>query len=162
MSNERRANSALQFVPVITNSPEETLRLGRKLAQNLRSGDILCLYGELGSGKTTLVKGIAEGLEISPHKVQSPTFVLMNAYEGKLPLYHFDLYRLENTRQIMMLDYEEYFYGGGVTVIEWADRLKELTPRDYLRVEFTFVGDNERSINLVPLGKRYEELAVIR
>src|SRR3990167_3061167 len=111
----------MKAINVLSKSTDQTLELGEKLARHLRKGDILCLGGELGSGKTIFIKGIAQGLKISPAKVHSPTFVLMNAYEGKLPLYHFDLYRLEGVREISTIGYEEFLYGDGVSVIEWAD-----------------------------------------
>ena len=142
-------------VRILSTSSEETKCLGETLARHLRGGDILCLRGDLGSGKTTLIKGIAQGLKIAPAKVHSPTFVLMNAYEGKLPLYHFDLYRLEGVREISTIGYEEFLYGDGVSVIEWADRLKELTPEEYLRVELKHQGENERCIKLSAVGEQY-------
>ncbi|MEK6560783.1 MAG: tRNA (adenosine(37)-N6)-threonylcarbamoyltransferase complex ATPase subunit type 1 TsaE, partial [Nitrospirota bacterium] len=89
----------MKTVRILSKSTDQTLRLGERLAKYLRRGDILCLEGELGSGKTTLIKGIAKGLRIAPEKVNSPTFVLMNAYHGRLPLYHFDLYRLEEIHE---------------------------------------------------------------
>ncbi len=147
----------MNSVSVLSTNTEQTLRLGEKLAKHLRRGDILCLEGDLGSGKTTLIKGIAKGLKIAPEKVNSPTFVLMNAYQGKLPLYHFDLYRLEHVREISSIGYEEFLYGDGVSVIEWADKLEELTPKEYLRVELKHEGENERLIKLSAVGERYYE-----
>lgn len=147
----------INSVSVLSTNTEQTLRLGEKLARHLRGGDILCLEGDLGSGKTTLIKGIAKGLKIAPEKVNSPTFVLMNAYQGKLPLYHFDLYRLEHVREISSIGYEEFLYGDGVSVIEWADKLEELTPKEYLRVELKHEGENERLIKLSAVGERYYE-----
>jgi tRNA threonylcarbamoyladenosine biosynthesis protein TsaE len=145
----------MNSVSVLSTNTEQTLRLGEKLAKHLRRGDILCLEGDLGSGKTTLIKGIAKGLKIAPEKVHSPTFVLMNAYEGKLSLYHFDLYRLEGVREISSIGYEEFLYGHGVAVIEWAGRLGELTPKEYLRVELKHKGENERLIKFLALGEKY-------
>lgn len=145
----------MKTVSILSKSESETLRLGEKLARHLRKGDILCLQGELGSGKTTLIKGIAKGLKIASEKVTSPTFVLMNAYEGRLPLYHFDLYRLEEIHEISSIGYEEFLYGNGIAVIEWAERLGALTPKEYLRVELKHQGENERSIKLSAVGERY-------
>lgn len=145
----------MNSVSVLSTSTEQTLRLGEKLARHLRKGDILCLQGELGSGKTTLIKGIAKGLKIAPAKVNSPTFVLMNAHEGKLPFYHFDLYRLEEIHEISSIGYEEFLYGNGIAVIEWAERLGALTPKEYLRVELKHQGENERLIQLSAVGKCY-------
>lgn len=148
----------MNSVSVLSRSAQETQNLGEKLAKRLRKGDILCLEGDLGSGKTTFIKGIAKGLKIAPEKVNSPTFVLMNAYdEGRLSLYHFDLYRLEHIREISSIGYEEFLYGGGVSVIEWAGRLEELTPKEHLRVELKHKGENERLIKFSAIGKRYYE-----
>ena len=160
----------MKTVHILSKSAEETLRLGERLAKHFKKGDIVCLQGDLGSGKTTFIKGVAKGLKIAPAKVNSPTFVLMNAYQGRLPvprsgtysagqaglpLYHFDLYRLENTGEIGAIGCEEFLYGDGVSVIEWAERLGVLTPKEYLRVELKHKGENERSIKLVAVGERY-------
>ncbi len=145
----------MKTVSILSKGENETLRLGEKLAKHLCKGDILCLEGELGSGKTTLIKGVAKGLKIAPAKVHSPTFVLMNAYEGRLPLYHFDLYRLEHVREISSIGYEEFLHGDGVAVIEWAERLGDLAPKEYLRIELAHKGENERSIRFSAVGKRY-------
>lgn len=145
----------MKTVHILSKSTDQTLRLGERLARHLRKGDIICLQGELGSGKTTLIKGVAKGLKIVPAKVSSPTFVLMNAYQGRLPLYHFDLYRLEHTAQIGAIGYEEFFYGDGVCVIEWAERLGALTPKKYLRIELKHKGESGRSIKLSAAGKCY-------
>ncbi len=138
-----------------TRDPKQTLRLGVRLAELLAPGDLLCLEGDLGSGKTTLVKGIAKGLWVEANKVNSPTFVLMNIYEGKLPLYHFDLYRLDDPKEILRLDYEEYFFGEGVSLVEWADKLGPYKPLEYLDIKLAHTGENSRSITLTPIGERY-------
>jgi len=143
---------------MISNQQEDTIRLGRRIAAAVRAGDILCLFGDLGSGKTTLVKGFAEGLKVKRGEVSSPTFVLMNVYEGRLPVFHFDLYRLEERSQIMQIGYEEYLYGDGVAVIEWADRLKDLFPLDCLSIHLEHQGDGRRSIALSASGKRSSAL----
>ena len=148
----------MKTVRILSKSTDQTLRLGERLAKHLRKGDILCLQGDLGSGKTTLIKGIAKGLKIAPAKVNSPTFVLMNAYHGRLPLYHFDLYRLEAIREISSIGYEEFLYGNGIAVIEWAERLGQLTPKEYLRIELAHKGENQRLIKIFPAGTRYFQL----
>lgn len=142
-------------VSILSTSAKETQRLGETLARHLHGGDILCLSGDLGSGKTTLIKGIAKGLRIAPAKVHSPTFVLMNAYEGRLPLYHFDLYRLQGVGEISSIGYEEFLHGDGVAVIEWAERLGELTPGEYLRIEMAHKGENGRLIKFSAIGEKY-------
>lgn len=148
----------MRTLSVLSTSTEQTQRLGERLARHLCKGDILCLEGELGSGKTTLIKGIANGLKIAPAKVNSPTFVLMNAYEGRLPLYHFDLYRLEGAREISSIGYEEFLHGDGVAVVEWADRLGELAPKEYLRIELAHQGENARLIKLSAAGAHYHRV----
>jgi tRNA threonylcarbamoyladenosine biosynthesis protein TsaE len=135
------------------------MKIGRVIAGNLRPGDILCLFGQLGSGKTVLVKGIASGLGVDKDKIISPTFVLIRQYAGKrLPLYHFDLYRLSSPGEISVLGYEEYFYAEGVTAIEWPERLKYLLPKECLKIKLSVRGERERSLEFKAAGKRYCEL----
>ncbi len=133
---------------ILSQSQKQTITIGKKLAGFLKPGDIICLSGDLGSGKTTLVKGIAAGLGIKSTEVNSPTFVLMNSYDGRMPLFHFDLYRLENEKQILMLDYEEYFYGEGVAVVEWAERLGKLFPPNAIKIELQHSGEEKRLIKI--------------
>jgi len=142
----------------LSESTQETIRLGTRLADCLKKGDIVCLFGDLGSGKTTFTKGIARGLKINANKVNSPTFVLMNAYQGKHPLFHFDFYRLDKATEISAIGYEEFFYDNGITVIEWPQRLGRLLPKDYLHVKFTSKGEGKRSIHVSVRGKRSSEI----
>ena len=108
---------------LISDSPQETRQIGKILAENLKKNDIICLFGDLGSGKTVLTQGIAVGLGIKRDLVISPSFVIIRKYAGRrLSLNHFDLYRLKNTQDILSLGYEEYFYDEAVTVVEWAER----------------------------------------
>jgi tRNA threonylcarbamoyladenosine biosynthesis protein TsaE len=140
-------------------SVSDTLKIGKRIARNLQRGDIICLFGDLGSGKTVLTKGIAEGLGINRAKVISPSFVLIREhYKGKIPLYHFDLYRLKNAQDLLALGYEEYFYNEGVAVIEWADRLGRLLPKEFLKVELSFKNSLERTLKFIPVGIRYRKL----
>lgn len=120
---------------IITNSEQETIKLGEQLGRHLKKGDVLGLIGELGSGKTTLVKGIASGLGVKEKdNVSSPSFVLIKEYKGRVPLYHFDLYRLDKIKDVGYLGLEEYLFDDGVCVIEWAEKMKMLLP-DYLQVD---------------------------
>ena len=129
---------------IISKSPDETLYIGRDIARNLKPSDIICLFGDLGSGKTVLAKGIGLGLGVRAGEINSPSFVLLRQYnEGRVPLYHFDLYRLKGPRDIMSLGYEEYLYGDGITVIEWPDRLKYLMPKECLKVRL-FISVNKQ------------------
>ena len=148
----------MKSIQIVSRNRHETFNLGKKLTAHLFPGGILCLLGDLGSGKTTLVKGIAKGLKVDPNQVNSPTFVLFNIHEAKIPLYHFDLYRLENVREILGLGYEEYFYGEGITVVEWAQRLKDLMPEEYLRIELFHQGEDQRLIKISALGKKYTDV----
>lgn len=144
---------------IVSQSVNETLRIGRVIAGNLKAADIICLFGELGSGKTVLVKGIAEGLGIKREKVISPSFVLIRQHlQGKFPLYHFDLYRLKDPLAISGLGYEEYFYDAGVTIIEWADRLGCLLPKEFLKIELSFKSDRQRLFKFTAEGVRYKAL----
>ena len=143
---------------IITNSASETRAVGKRLARLLRGKEILCLFGQLGSGKTTLVKGLAMGLGVKEAQVTSPSFILMRRYEGRLPLYHFDLYRIKNPREICSIGYEEFIFNGGVSVIEWADRMEGLLPDSYLRIEFAFLKSNARLIKFSATTKYYREL----
>lgn len=142
----------------ISHSVADTLKLGRGIARQLKQGDIICLFGDLGSGKTVLARGIAEGLGVKAAEVISPTFVLLRELQGRLPFYHFDLYRMEKIKDILGLGYEEYFYGAGCTAVEWAGRLGRLLPKEYLKITLRASADKERRIELTALGSRYQEL----
>ncbi|MBN1779988.1 tRNA (adenosine(37)-N6)-threonylcarbamoyltransferase complex ATPase subunit type 1 TsaE [bacterium] len=112
---------------------EETFRVGKNLAAFLKAGDIVALYGDLGSGKTILTKGLCSGLNVR-EMVTSPTFTLIQEYTGTLPVYHFDFYRLSSSDEVEMLDLDAYFGAGGVSVIEWADRAESLLPASLFRI----------------------------
>lgn len=134
---------------VISNSREETIEIGAKLAKKLKTGDLVALIGDLGSGKTVLTKGIAKGLGVKDVRyVNSPSFVIIKEYKGKTPLYHFDLYRLDKAGMLDSLSYDEYFYGNGVTVVEWADRIRGLLPARYWEVKLKVAGENKRKIGI--------------
>jgi tRNA threonylcarbamoyladenosine biosynthesis protein TsaE len=135
-------------VSLISNSEKETILCAQRLAGVLKRGDIVFLQGDLGAGKTTFVKGLVQGFKVSFKKVNSPTFVLMNYYKGKLPIYHFDLYRLGTAKEIDTLDFDEYFYGEGVSIIEWPERLGIHQPKQYYLVEFKHKGESSREITI--------------
>lgn len=156
---ERLCSFLMETFSLISNSAQETTQLAKRIAQSLKAKDIICLCGDLGTGKTTFVKGIAQHLKIKESEVNSPTFTLLNIHEGKIPLYHFDLYRLDNLNEIVRLGYEEFFYGDGICVIEWADKLKQLIPSEYLAVQLKHQGENKRLITLQAHGKRYENIS---
>lgn len=132
---------------MLTNSASETMLIGEKLAKKLKPGDMIALSGNLGSGKTTFTKGIGKGLGVKdPRHINSPTFVLIKEYKGKIPLYHLDLYRLDGPKEIENLAIEEYIYGDGVTVIEWAEKIKCILPKKHILVKFKIKGDNKREV----------------
>jgi len=141
----------------ISHSPEQTRELGKALGKLAQEGDVFLLVGNLGAGKTSLTQGIAWGLGISEYTV-SPSFVIVREYRGRLPMYHVDLYRLENIAEIADLGLDEYFYGRGVSVVEWADRAVKLLPEDNLTVAMEYVRVEERTISLRANGGRYETL----
>ncbi|MHB9036566.1 MAG: tRNA (adenosine(37)-N6)-threonylcarbamoyltransferase complex ATPase subunit type 1 TsaE [Armatimonadota bacterium] len=132
-------------VTIHTNSAEETMALGEELGKRLRAGDVLALFGDLGAGKTTLTKGIALGMGLADD-IHSPTFTLIHEHMGPTPLYHVDLYRLESEAEVDSLGIEEYIYSDGVTIIEWADRMKSLLPTDRLDIELRMKGDTDREM----------------
>lgn len=143
---------------IVSRSAQETLSLGKTISRCLQKGHILCLRGGLGSGKTVLTKGIASGMGIAQKHVVSPTFVLIRQYAGRLPLYHFDLYRVKDFREILTLGYEEYLYDDGVSVIEWSQRLGCLMPRDCLSIEFSLTNSTTRLIEVRSSGSRHGKL----
>jgi tRNA threonylcarbamoyladenosine biosynthesis protein TsaE len=140
-----------------TRSAEETRRVGRLLGESCRGGEVLLLEGDLGAGKTTLTQGVAAGLGVTA-SVISPTFILLREYEGRLPLYHFDFYRLEGTGRAVDLEFGEYLGAGGVCVIEWPAFAPEVAPPEYLRVELRISGETSRTLILEAVGRRHEEL----
>lgn len=128
-----------------TTSAGETKAFGRKLAKGLKPHSVIALTGELGAGKTTLIQGIAEGLGIKDY-VTSPSFTLINEYSGQRPLYHIDLYRLEDIESIKELGIEEYFEKDGIIIIEWAERMKDLLPPNTKNIEIKVIDENTRNI----------------
>jgi tRNA threonylcarbamoyladenosine biosynthesis protein TsaE len=141
-----------------TGSPLATRHCGAVVAPLLRAGDVLLLCGDLGAGKTQLTKGIAEGLGVS-EPVTSPTFNILLVHEGRIPLYHFDLYRLERAEQLEDIDYWGTLEGDGVCVVEWGDRFGGSVPADCLVVRLLITGDEARDLVLEPVGSRAVELA---
>ena len=130
---------------MVTESAGETLALGERLGGLLRPGDVVALYGELGSGKTVLTKGIACGLGVEAD-VHSPTFTLIHEHAGPIPLFHVDLYRIEGEAEVESIGVEEYIEAGGVTVIEWAEKMRSVLPAERLDIALRVTGDTSREL----------------
>ncbi|MBC1231410.1 tRNA (adenosine(37)-N6)-threonylcarbamoyltransferase complex ATPase subunit type 1 TsaE [Listeria booriae] len=139
-----------------TDSEGQTRAIARQIGERLVARDVILLEGDLGAGKTTFTKGLAEGLEI-PQMVKSPTFTIVREYtKGRLPLYHMDVYRLEDADDDLGL--EEYFQGSGVSVVEWAHFIAADLPKEYIRVTLKHVAEHVREMEVEPVGERYETL----
>jgi len=138
---------------MVSKGVEDTIRMGSELAKKIKRGDVIALVGDLGSGKTVFTKGIAKGLGVKNVRyVNSPTFVIIKEYRGKVPLYHFDLYRLNRPNMLDIENYGEYFYGDGITVIEWADKILKLLPPKYIEVKLSVIDESKRKIEIRKAG----------
>ncbi|ADL52718.1 tRNA (adenosine(37)-N6)-threonylcarbamoyltransferase complex ATPase subunit type 1 TsaE [Clostridium cellulovorans] len=148
---------------IITNNVADTLSLGEKIGNLARSGDIICINGDLGTGKTHLTKGIAKGLSIDEH-ITSPTFNIVNEYEGRLKFYHFDVYRVNDPDEIYAIGFDEYIFSDGVSVIEWSNYINELIPKEHIDItieKLTDMGDDYRKISITYEGSKYDYLKEI-
>ncbi|MCF7913939.1 MAG: tRNA (adenosine(37)-N6)-threonylcarbamoyltransferase complex ATPase subunit type 1 TsaE [Spirochaetaceae bacterium] len=130
-----------------TASAEDTIRLGQKIGYKVAPGDIITLHGSLGSGKTTIVKGIADSLQIAD-EITSPSYTLIAEYEGRIPLYHMDLYRIDSLEEFELLGAEELLYGSGVSIIEWAEKIEQLLPDNCISITFCIDAAAEREIKI--------------
>lgn len=131
---------------VESSSESETMKIAGEFAATLSAGDVVCLRGDLGAGKTHFVKGFVQAFGIKPEQVTSPTFTLINEYSGTLPVYHFDCYRLDDPLEALEFGAEEYFYGGGVCIIEWPNRIEAILPDNIITVELEITGPGTRCI----------------
>ena len=144
---------------VISNSSRKTMSLGRRIGKLVQGGEIICLAGELGTGKTTFVRGFATGAGVGKNAwVRSPTFTLINEYQGRLPVYHIDLYRLGKAEEIDALNLREYLYSTGVSLIEWFEYLPAGEVDDYLELKMAHAGRTGRELTFVAHGDRYERI----
>ncbi len=143
---------------IVTNSVEETQALGVQLGRLLQAGDVVALHGELGSGKTTLIQGIAQGLGRDPNAIKSPTFVLMREYPGEIPLVHIDGYRLSGAPAAAWLDVELIFSPDKITLIEWAERFGELLPENHIEIQLSHVSANRRRLVIAATRARACEI----
>jgi len=143
---------------IVAGSPEETWRIGGLLGALLGPGDTVCLYGDLGAGKTSLSYGIAKGLDVQSSYITSPTFTFVNEYKGRTPLYHIDLYRLKDPEELENIGFGQYVEADGVTVIEWAERAEEELPAQRLSVYLSYLDERSREIGFLAEGERYQKL----
>ncbi len=148
-----------RHIDLTSHSPEQTQKIGIRIGELALPGDVFLLSGRLGAGKTCLTQGIAWGLNIKEYAL-SPTFVIVREMHGRLPLYHIDLYRLDNIDEIEDLGLDDYLYGKGACVVEWAEKALGLLPTEHLLIQIDFLSDTMRSLQLKSRGKRYQELLV--
>ncbi len=140
-------------------SAEETFEAGRVVAKGLFPGSVVAFRGDLGAGKTCCAQGIAVGLGVKERsQITSPTFTLIQEYQGRLPIYHFDVYRLTCEEEIYDLGYEEYFYGKGVTLVEWAERIEAILPRDCLEITLQIEKDQSRTLRFYSCNEQYRRV----
>nr|WP_027308175.1 tRNA (adenosine(37)-N6)-threonylcarbamoyltransferase complex ATPase subunit type 1 TsaE [Caloramator sp. ALD01] len=131
----------------VTNNERETFELGYKIGTKLKKGDVISLNGDLGAGKTHLTKGIAAGLGVDDY-ITSPTFTIVNEYMGRLPFYHFDVYRIDDIYEMYEIGFDEYLYGDGVCVVEWGDMVEELLPKDKIYIYIKKLDDSIREVQI--------------
>ncbi|GAB4331235.1 MAG: tRNA (adenosine(37)-N6)-threonylcarbamoyltransferase complex ATPase subunit type 1 TsaE [Candidatus Abyssubacteria bacterium] len=138
---------------LLSDSPDKTRKLGESLGACLPTGSVIALVGQLGSGKTVFAQGLATGLGVAPDEyVSSPSFAIVNQYRGRVPIFHVDTYRLHSEPEMVALGYEEYFDPGGVTIIEWADKVRGLLPEQHIIVEFSITGHTTREMHVTLVG----------
>ena len=147
----------MSYLKLVSHSPEETQKLGLRIGQLAHPGDVFLLVGELGTGKTCLTQGIAWGLGIKEYTM-SPSFVIIREHYGRLPLYHIDLYRLDRIEESMDLGLDDYLYGRGLCVVEWAEKALSIMPTEHLLIKISYLSDTERSFQMEPNGERYLEI----
>ena len=146
---------------LISSSQEDTKKIGRAIGKLLTAGDVVCLYGDLGSGKTCLAQGIIKGLDVAEDKyLRSPTFTLINQYKGRMPACHLDLYRLDNINEIEDIGIEEHIHGDEVVIIEWAERMERLLPEKSIDIHISSININTRKIVILCPDNRFEPLSL--
>lgn len=147
----------------IVDTVEKTIAIGKKLGELAMPGDIICLIGDLGTGKTHITKGIAIGLGIKEY-ITSPTFTIVNEYSGRLKLNHFDVYRVNDPDEIYNIGFDEYIFSDSLSIIEWANYIEELIPKEHIRIiinKLPRLGENYREISIKGYGDRYDYLKEI-
>ncbi len=141
---------------IFLDKEEQTRNIGTKLGELLFPGAVICLIGDLGAGKTTMTQSLAKSLGVDDY-ITSPTFTIVNEYEGRIPLYHFDVYRIGCSEEMYDIGFDEYIDSQGVCIIEWANIIEDILPDDYLKIELSYK-DSGREMKLIPYGTKYEEI----
>ncbi|WP_036931754.1 tRNA (adenosine(37)-N6)-threonylcarbamoyltransferase complex ATPase subunit type 1 TsaE [Proteocatella sphenisci] len=136
---------------------EKTIEIGMIIGRALKNGDIICLDGDLGAGKTHLSKGIAKGLDIE-EEITSPTFTIVQEYEGRIPLYHFDVYRIADSEEMYNVGFEDYLNKNGAIIIEWSEIIRDILPNDRLEIKLVYAPEGGRYFTFNAFGKRHEDL----
>ncbi len=152
-----KLSQSTNYLELISHSPEQTKKFGIRIGELALPGDIFLLVGNLGTGKTCLTQGIAWGLDIKEYAA-SPSFIIVRELYGRLPLYHVDLYRLDHINEIADLGLDDYLYGNGICVVEWAEKGLDVLPKEHLLIQISYLSDTERSFQLKPNGRRYLEI----
>ena len=144
---------------ISTRSSSQTMNWGRRLGKLLEGGEIVALIGELGAGKTCFVRGVTQGLDVGKDSwIRSPSFTLINEYQGRLAVYHIDLYRIGSRNQLEGLNLREYLYSDGVSLIEWFEHLPADEVEEFLEVRIAYVDSARRKLTFTPYGERYEKI----
>ena len=144
------------MVKIYLEDENKTKEIGYKLGKLLTPGSVICLIGDLGAGKTTMTQSLAKSLEVDDY-ITSPTFTIVNEYEGRMPLYHFDVYRIGSSDEMYDIGYEDYINGEGVCIIEWANLIEDILPDEYLYIELKYK-EMSREMILNPVGEKYEKI----
>lgn len=144
------------MVKIYLDGEEQTKEIGYKLGKLLTPGSVICLIGDLGAGKTTMTQSLARAIGVDDY-ITSPTFTIVNEYEGRMPLYHFDVYRIGSSDEMYDIGYDEYINGDGVCIIEWANLIDDILPDEYLYIELKYK-DMSREMTLNPVGEKYEKI----
>ncbi|CEN97361.1 MAG: tRNA (adenosine(37)-N6)-threonylcarbamoyltransferase complex ATPase subunit type 1 TsaE [Paeniclostridium sp.] len=144
------------MVKIYLENEEQTKDIGYKLGKMVTPKSVICLIGDLGAGKTTMTQSLAKALEVDDY-ITSPTFTIVNEYEGRIPLYHFDVYRIGSSDEMYDIGFDEYIDGDGVCIIEWANLIEDILPNEYLYIEMNYK-ETGREMILTPKGEKYEEI----
>lgn len=144
------------MIKIYLDGEDQTREIGYKLGKLLQPGSVICLIGDLGAGKTTMTQSLAQALEVDDY-ITSPTFTIVNEYEGRMPLYHFDVYRIGSSDEMYDIGYDEYINSDGVCIIEWANLIEDILPEEYLHIELRYK-EMGREMILSPIGETYEKI----